>query len=88
MLNIKILGTGCARCQVLTSLIQEVVTENEIEATIEKVEDIMVIMSYNIMATPAMIINDDIVSKGKILSKNEILDFIKQHIQVSPEIKH
>jgi len=88
MLNIKILGTGCARCHVLTSLVQEVVTENEIEATIEKVEDIMVIMSYNIMATPAMIINDDIVSKGKILSKNEILDMIKHHMQVSPEIKH
>lgn len=86
MLNIKILGTGCSRCHVLTSLVQEVVTENDIDAIIEKVEDIMVIMSYNIMATPAMIINDVIVSKGKMLSKNEILDMIKQHMQVSSEI--
>ncbi|MEL0455676.1 thioredoxin family protein [Flavobacteriaceae bacterium SZ-1-7] len=74
--TIKILGTGCPKCQLLTKATQEVVTENNLNANIEKVEDIMKIMEYNVMATPALVVNEKVVSKGRIPSKQEILEFI------------
>ncbi|WP_370478835.1 thioredoxin family protein [Tamlana flava] len=74
--TIKILGTGCPKCQLLTKVTQEVVTENNLNANIEKVEDIMKIMEYNVMATPALVVNEKVVSKGRIPYKEEILEFI------------
>lgn len=70
---IKILGTGCPKCQTMTNLVKDVVSENNIDASIEKVEDIMEIMKFNIMATPALIIDDVIAIKGRIPSKDEVL---------------
>ncbi|MEQ8242970.1 thioredoxin family protein [Fulvivirga sp.] len=74
--SIKILGTGCARCQSLTGLVKDVVSENHIDATIEKVEDIEEIMKFNVMATPALVIDNEIKTKGRIPSKDEILAFL------------
>ena len=71
--SIKILGTGCARCQSLTGLVTDVVSKNHIDATIEKVEDIQEIMKYNVIATPALVVDDVIKTKGRIPSKEEIL---------------
>ena len=82
MINIKILGTGCARCKALIGLVEEVVAEHRIDATVEKVEDISEILSYNVMITPAVVIDGEIKTKGRILSKNEILELIKQHTEV------
>jgi len=73
---IKVLGTGCPKCKTMTSLVQEVVYENNIEATIEKVEDIMDIMAFNVMSTPALVINDVVTIKGRIPSKAEVLDLL------------
>tara|TARA_R110002126_G_C10489807_1_gene503463 strand:+ start:12136 stop:12369 length:234 start_codon:yes stop_codon:yes gene_type:complete len=73
MTNIKILGTGCQKCKTLTGLVQEVVLENNINATIEKVEDIQEIMKYNVLSTPALVINDRVSIKGRIPSKEELL---------------
>ena len=70
---IKILGTGCPKCQLMTSIVQNVVSENNIDATIEKVEDIIEIMKFNIMSTPALAIDDVITIKGRVPSKDEIL---------------
>lgn len=74
---IKILGTGCQKCQTMTGLIKEVIAENNINATVEKVEDIEQIMKYNIMTTPAMVIDDVVTIKGRIPSKNEVLELLK-----------
>ena len=74
---IKILGTGCPKCQSMTAVVKTVVSENNIDATIEKVEDIMEIMKYNVMITPALVINDTITIKGRIPSKEEILVLLK-----------
>ena len=87
MVNIKILGTGCSRCKVLTSRVQEVVSEYHINATVEKVEDLTEIMSYNIMATPALVIDGVLRTKGQILSKAEILEAIKNYAK-APEMQH
>ena len=70
---IKILGTGCPKCQSMTGVVKDVVSENDIDATIEKVEDIMEIMKFNIMSTPAVVIDDLIKIKGRVPSKDEVL---------------
>ncbi len=74
--TIKILGTGCPKCQSLTGVVTDVVSENNIDATIEKVEDIMEIMKYNVMTTPALVIDDVITIKGRVPSKEEVLDLL------------
>jgi small redox-active disulfide protein 2 len=71
--TIKILGTGCPKCQSMTNVVKDAISENNIDATIEKVEDIMEIMKYNVMTTPALVIDDVITIKGRVPSKQEVL---------------
>ncbi|TGV01113.1 thioredoxin family protein [Flavivirga rizhaonensis] len=73
---IKILGTGCPKCQSMTRIVQDVVSENNIDATIEKVEDIIEIMKFNVMTTPVLVIDDAITIKGRVPSKDEVLAFL------------
>jgi small redox-active disulfide protein 2 len=70
---IKILGTGCQKCQSMTGIVKDVVLENNIDATIEKVEDIMEIMKFNVMSTPVLVIDGEITIKGRVPSKDEVL---------------
>jgi small redox-active disulfide protein 2 len=70
---IKILGTGCPKCQSMTGVVKDVVSENNIDAPIEKVQDIVEIMKFNIMTTPALVIDDVIKIKGRVPSKDEVL---------------
>jgi small redox-active disulfide protein 2 len=71
-MEIKILGSGCPKCKTLEQLTRDVVSRNGIDATITKVEDIMEIMKYNIMNTPALVIDGKVVVKGRIPSAEEI----------------
>ena len=71
-MEIKILGTGCSKCKTLEKLTRDVVSKNGIDATITKVEDIMEIMKYNILSTPALVIDGKVVTKGIIPSAAEI----------------
>ncbi len=71
-LDIKILGPGCPKCKTLEKLTNEVVNENKINAVVSKVEDIMEIMTYNVLSTPALVINKQVVIKGILPSKDEI----------------
>ncbi len=70
---IKILGTGCSKCQSMTGVVKDVISENNIDATIEKIEDIMEIMKFNVMTTPALVIDEVITIKGRVPSKDEVL---------------
>jgi len=74
--SIKILGTGCPKCKQTTAVVQDVVQENNIDATIEKVEDIIKIMEYNVMSTPAIVIDEKIAIKGRVPSKKEVLELL------------
>ncbi len=74
---IKILGTGCPKCQSMTGVVQDVVFANNIDATIEKVEDVMKIMEFNVMSTPALVIDGQITIKGRVPSKEEVLALLQ-----------
>jgi small redox-active disulfide protein 2 len=71
-MDIKILGTGCPKCKTLEKLTRDVVEQNGIEATISKVEDIMDIMNYGVMSTPALVVNGKVEIKGRVPSSDEI----------------
>lgn len=73
---IKILGTGCAKCKRATALVEEVVKETGIDATVEKVEDIMEIMKYNVISTPVLVIDEVIMIKGRVPSKSEVTELL------------
>jgi len=72
-MKIEILGTGCTKCQTLTLNVKEAVAKKGIFAQIEKVEDIMQIMSYGVTSTPALGVDGKVVSSGKLLSVDEIV---------------
>lgn len=75
-MEIKILGTGCAKCKTLEKAVREVVEKNGIRATVTKVEDIMEIMKFNVMTTPAIVVNGTVVVKGRVPSNDEIKDLL------------
>ena len=66
MKNIKILGTGCPKCKQTEAIVRQVVEELELEAQIEKVEDMMQIMAYHVLSTPAVVIDEEVKIKGRV----------------------
>jgi small redox-active disulfide protein 2 len=85
-MEIKILGTGCPNCKKLEQRVKNVVTENNIQANITKVEDIMDIMKYNIMATPGLVVNEKVLSKGRVPSEKEIKEFLSINTSLNYEL--
>jgi small redox-active disulfide protein 2 len=71
-MEIKILGSGCSKCKTLEKMTREVVEQNGIDATIKKVEDILQIMKYGVMTTPALVVDEKVVIKGRIPTMEEI----------------
>ena len=78
-MNIKILGPGCPKCISLEKSVRETVAKMDIDAEVSKVDDIMKIMEYGIMRTPGLVIDEKVVSSGKLLSSNEIKELITQN---------
>jgi small redox-active disulfide protein 2 len=78
-MNIKILGTGCANCKNLEKAVNMAVADMQIDAKIEKVEDIQKIMSFGIMRTPGLVINDKVVLSGRVPSVNDLKEIIAKH---------
>ena len=72
MKTIKILGTGCPNCVTAEKVVAEVVNELNIEAQIIKVTEILDIMMYDVMSTPAIVIDEKVVIKGRVPNKNEM----------------
>lgn len=71
-MKIKILGPGCAKCKQLERLVRNIVAESAIDAQVIKIEDVAEIMEYNIFSTPALVINENVVLKGYLPSKDEV----------------
>jgi small redox-active disulfide protein 2 len=79
MIEIKILGTGCAKCKSLEKLTREVVDKNGIQATIIKVENITEIMKYHILSTPALVVNEKVEIKGYVPSSSQIKEILSKY---------
>ncbi|MGA1872491.1 MAG: thioredoxin family protein [Thermoplasmatota archaeon] len=77
MIKIEVIGSGCAKCRRLHASVLKAVKKAGIEAEVVKVEDIVEIMERGIMLTPALIINGETVSSGKVLDVKDILDLLK-----------
>ncbi len=75
-MEIKVLGTGCPNCVTLERRVKKVIEDNNIDATIIMVKDIMSIMSYNVMSTPALVVNEKVVVKGRVPKPDEILKLL------------
>ena len=78
MLNIKILGSGCANCKRLEQIVQKVTENNALEAEIEKVTDFQEITKYPILSTPGLVVDGKVLSSGRIPSEAEITDWLTQ----------
>jgi len=76
-MKIEILGTGCAKCQSLYENTKQALTEIGGFHQVEKVEDLVKIMEYGVMNTPGFVVDGEVKSTGKLLSKQEILDILK-----------
>lgn len=79
-MEIKVLGTGCARCRSLEKITQKAVAELNLNVPVEKVEDIQKIMEYAVMRTPALVINDKVVLSGQVPKVAEIKDLLTNNM--------
>lgn len=77
MKEIKILGSSCSKCGMLFEVAEEAAKEMGIEYNIEKITDVKVIMGYGVMALPALVVDGQVKSVGKVLKKNEVIEFLK-----------
>ncbi len=77
-MEIKILGTGCTNCKNLEKATQQAVAELNLDATVEKVEDIVKIMSYGVMRTPALVVDEKVIMYGRVPSVTEIKEMLSK----------
>lgn len=75
-MDIKILGPGCHKCHELDKRTREVIKELDLDVNVEYVQEITKLVEYSILFPPGLIINDNLISSGKLLSKKEIKDII------------
>jgi len=78
MTQIKVLGPGCPKCKTTYSNVLEALKQTNIEANVEKVEDIEEMMKYNVLTTPVLMIDDEIKVKGRIAQVSEIVELLKK----------
>ena len=78
MTQIKVLGPGCPKCKTTYSNVLEALKQTNIEANVEKVEDIEEMMKYNILTTPVLMIDGEMKVKGRIAQVSEIVEFLKK----------
>jgi small redox-active disulfide protein 2 len=76
-MDIKILGTGCTKCVMLEKNVRAAVDRLQLPATISKVDDIMDIMTYGVMSTPALVVDGKVLLKGRVADEKEIESLLK-----------
>lgn len=79
MLQIKVLGSGCANCKRLEQEVREALADRAIAYEIIKVTDYADIMAYNILSTPGLVMNETVVSAGRIPKRAQIVEWAKQY---------
>ena len=76
-MNIKILGTGCSSCMTLENRVRRLVDSHKIDTEVILIKDIMEIIKYGVMSTPALVIDEKVVAKGRVPKDAEILGWIE-----------
>lgn len=71
-MEIKVLGPGCAKCKTTYNVIEKVIKEKHLDVKLTKVDDIMEMMSYNILTTPAVVVDEVVKMKGQVPSENDV----------------
>ena len=71
-MEIKVLGSGCAKCKTTYEMSEKIVKENQLDATLSKVEDIVELLNYGIMTTPAIVVDGEVKLKGHVPTESEI----------------
>jgi len=75
-MDIKVLGPGCPKCEQTAKVVKEAIDESGVEASVEKISDIMKIAGYGVFGTPAVIVNGEVKTVGKVPSKNDVKSWI------------
>lgn len=75
-MEIKVLGPGCSKCKATYQAVEKVVKENNLDASLTKVDDIMEIMNYNILSTPAIVVNGEVKVNGRVPGEAEIKEIL------------
>ena len=83
MLTIKVLGSGCANCKRVEQIVHKVVDEMALQAEIIKVTEYPEIMKYNVMSTPGLVINEKIVSTGRIPTPAEVTSWLTNALETA-----
>ena len=83
MLTIKVLGSGCANCKRLEQIAYKVVSEMGIEAEVIKVTEYPDIMAYNVMSTPGLVVNEKVVSSGRIPTSAEVTTWLANALETA-----
>jgi len=81
MLTIKVLGSGCANCKRLEQIARQVVRDLSIESKVIKVTDYNEIIAYNVLSTPGLVINDRVVSAGRIPTPAEVTTWVSDALE-------
>ncbi len=82
MLNIKVLGPGCPNCIILSNVCYELIEENHLEAKVEKLTTLNDFNKYSIMMTPALVVNGNLISQGKIPVKSTLQHWLENEMKV------
>ena len=75
-MEVKVLGPGCAKCKTTYNVVEKVIKENNLDVKLSKVDDIMEMMSYNILSTPAIVVDGEVKVKGRVPSESEIKELL------------
>ena len=71
-MEIKVLGPGCAKCKTTYNVIEKVIKENNLDVKLTKVDDIMEMVSYNVMTTPAVVVDEGVKMKGQVPTESDV----------------
>ena len=75
-MEIKVFGPGCSKCKTTYQVVEKVIKENNLDVKLTKVEDIMEMMNYNIMTTPAIVVDEVVKIKGKVPTESEVKEIL------------
>ncbi len=78
-MNIKVLGSGCNKCKALERVTRKALAELDLTADLDKVEDYSTILSYGVMSTPALVVNDEVVLSGRVPTVAQVRAILASH---------